>query len=44
MMEIVAVEIFTNDGPLTVASYYKPSTNNPIYRNDWTRILLNLSA
>jgi hypothetical protein len=37
LIEIVAVEIFSKDGPLIVASCYKPPTNNPIDRNDWTR-------
>jgi hypothetical protein len=33
MIEIVAVEYFAKDGPLIVASCYKPPTNNPIDRN-----------
>jgi hypothetical protein len=35
LIEIVVVEIFTKDGPLIVASCYKPPINTTIDRNGW---------
>jgi hypothetical protein len=40
----VAVEIFTKDALLMVASCYKLPTNNTTDRNDWTRFLAQLEG
>jgi hypothetical protein len=39
LVEIAAIEIFTADGPLTMASCYKPLMNNPIARHEWNKLL-----